>query len=252
MRRALMAGARAVLPADGVEATLVPATRSVLAGLTCLPAGEARAALPPVLTTREKQIVGMVVLGLSNAEIAAKLVVAETTVKSHLQGVFAKLGVRGRNEATAAILDPDRGYGTGILGSPPATSEGRRRPRGGAGRAARRHGRAPRGDAAAHRRAGRRRRRAPARAPARPRRADPARGAAARRARARALSAGLEERLRSAERQLEARGHVFLAASSVVLGQLEGAGVPALGSRARGSPSASTTARRCAPTTTST
>ena len=115
VRRALVAGARAVLPAGGVEATLVPATRSVLAGLTCLPAGEARSALPPVLTTREKQIMGMVVLGLSNAEIAAKLVVAETTVKSHLQGVFAKLGVRGRNEATAAILDPDRGYGTGIL-----------------------------------------------------------------------------------------------------------------------------------------
>ena len=43
------------------------------------------------------------------------------------------------------------------------------------------------------------------------------------------LSAALEERLRTAERQLEARGHVFLAASSVVLGQLEGAGVPALG-----------------------
>jgi DNA-binding NarL/FixJ family response regulator len=69
----------------------------------------------PKLSTREKQILGMVVLGFSNGEIASKLSLAESTVKSHLSSSFSKLGVRSRNEATAMILDPDGGLGTGIL-----------------------------------------------------------------------------------------------------------------------------------------
>jgi hypothetical protein len=36
-------------------------------------------------------------------------------VKSHLSSAFSKLGVRSRNEATALILDPENGLGTGIL-----------------------------------------------------------------------------------------------------------------------------------------
>ena len=69
----------------------------------------------PVLSRREKQILGLVVMGLSNGEIARKLVVSETTVKSHLRSCFAKLGVKSRNEATALILDPEQRLGTGIL-----------------------------------------------------------------------------------------------------------------------------------------
>ena len=62
-----------------------------------------------------KQILGMVVLGFSNAEIAAKLYVSESTVKSHLSSAFATIGVRTRKQAAALILDPGSGFGTGIL-----------------------------------------------------------------------------------------------------------------------------------------
>jgi DNA-binding CsgD family transcriptional regulator len=57
----------------------------------------------------------MVVLGLTNAEIAQKLFVTEASVKAHLTSAFAKLGVRSREAAAALILDPDAGYGPGIL-----------------------------------------------------------------------------------------------------------------------------------------
>jgi hypothetical protein len=58
----------------------------------------------------------MVVLGLRNGEIARRLCLAESTVKTHLSVAFRKLGVRSRKEATTAILDPDSGFGYGILG----------------------------------------------------------------------------------------------------------------------------------------
>ena len=52
---------------------------------------------------------------LTETYIAAKLYVADSTVKSHLTSAFSKLGVRSRNEATAMILDLDSGLGAGIL-----------------------------------------------------------------------------------------------------------------------------------------
>jgi DNA-binding NarL/FixJ family response regulator len=66
------------------------------------------------LTSREKQILTLVVAGLTNSQIASELFLAESTVKSHLSSAFAKLGVSSRSEAVAVILDPERGPGLGI------------------------------------------------------------------------------------------------------------------------------------------
>jgi DNA-binding NarL/FixJ family response regulator len=57
----------------------------------------------------------MLVRGFTNAEIAARLYLAESTVKSHLSSAYTKLGVRSRRDAATMILDPGQGLGPGIL-----------------------------------------------------------------------------------------------------------------------------------------
>ena len=115
MRLALAAGADGFVLDDELEACLPAAVRGVCSGQLSVPRGARDIVARPTLSAREKQILGMVVLGFSNGEIAAKLSLAESTVKSHLTSAFSKLGVRSRNEATAMILDLDSGLGTGIL-----------------------------------------------------------------------------------------------------------------------------------------
>jgi hypothetical protein len=59
----------------------------------------------------------MVVLDFSNAEIAEKLVVIESNVKSHPTSAFSQLGVNSRNAAAELILDHESGLGSGFCGS---------------------------------------------------------------------------------------------------------------------------------------
>jgi DNA-binding CsgD family transcriptional regulator len=55
------------------------------------------------LTTREREVLGLVAQGRKNAEIAAALWVTESTVRKHLEHVFEKLGARNRTEAAALL-----------------------------------------------------------------------------------------------------------------------------------------------------
>ena len=55
------------------------------------------------LTPRELQVVGLFDEGLADKEIALQLGIDFRTVKSHARSIYAKLGVRGRGEAAAAV-----------------------------------------------------------------------------------------------------------------------------------------------------
>lgn len=116
VRAALSAGAAGVVLEQDMGQALVPCLQAVQAGQACVPRENWRQIEPPALSTREKQILGLVVMGYMNSEIAERLFLAESTVKSHLSSAFGKLGVRSRNEAVSLIVDPERGLGMGILG----------------------------------------------------------------------------------------------------------------------------------------
>jgi DNA-binding NarL/FixJ family response regulator len=115
---AIRAGASGFLLKDVKPEELADAIRVVAAGNALLGAsvttrllerfGNAPPATAPSLeelTEREREILRLVAEGLSNAEIAERLVVSETTVKSHVSSVLRKLGVRDRVQAVIAAYD---------------------------------------------------------------------------------------------------------------------------------------------------
>lgn len=82
------------------DALISPAvTRTVIEELGRRPARAELAARLDELTPREREVLGLLARGMSNAEIAAELVVGEGTVKTHVAHVLAKLGVRDRVQA---------------------------------------------------------------------------------------------------------------------------------------------------------
>lgn len=115
---ALRAGARGYLTKDAGareirqaleqvtrgQAVLDPAVQQhVIDAISDSPAGARDPApqLPDALTQREAEVLALIAQGLSNAEIAQRLVLGETTVKSHINHLFAKTGVRDRAQAVA-------------------------------------------------------------------------------------------------------------------------------------------------------
>jgi DNA-binding NarL/FixJ family response regulator len=115
VRAVLGAGAAGVVLEREMAGALGPCLHAVRVGQICVPRQQWRQIAPPALSSREKQILGMVAMGYMNGQIAERLFLSESTVKSHLSSAFGKLGVRSRNEAVNLILDSDRGLGMGIL-----------------------------------------------------------------------------------------------------------------------------------------
>jgi DNA-binding NarL/FixJ family response regulator len=135
IREAMAAGAVGYLVHGSFDAAdLATTVRSVARGASVL-SGEAlsalrpqEAALPPVgtpgqpgpagpaghaghgLSERQHEIMDLVSGGLTNREIAARLYLAEKTVKNHVNHIFAALGVRSRGEAIALWLGSRPAY----------------------------------------------------------------------------------------------------------------------------------------------
>ncbi|MDO8147951.1 response regulator transcription factor [Isoptericola sp. b515] len=106
----LLAAVRTVHHGDAVIAP--SSTRRLLEHLvTALPASSAPAqhAALAALTDREREVLVLMARGRSNTEIAADLFVAETTVKTHVGRVLAKLGARDRVQAVVTA------YETGLV-----------------------------------------------------------------------------------------------------------------------------------------
>ena len=112
---ALRAGALGYLTKDAGAAEIQQALHRVAGGQAALdpavqlhlveaiadghPPGPTPATLPDGLTPREAEVLTLIAAGLSNTEIAERLVVSEATVKSHVNHMLAKIGARDRAQA---------------------------------------------------------------------------------------------------------------------------------------------------------
>jgi DNA-binding NarL/FixJ family response regulator len=104
---AIAHGARGVLLLSAAPQRIHSALRAIMDGLfviddeleTIVPQARGRVELIEPLTPREQQVAQLLVRGLTNKEIAARLEISEHTVKFHLNGLLRKLGVSTRTEA---------------------------------------------------------------------------------------------------------------------------------------------------------
>ncbi|MEU0332512.1 response regulator transcription factor [Streptomyces sp. NPDC006193] len=105
--RELLDAVRTVARGEGIVAPAV--TRRLIAAFAAAPARAAQAdpAVLGDLTPREREVLAGIGQGLSNAEIAARLDMAEGTVKTHVSRLLAKLGLRSRVQA--AVLARELG-----------------------------------------------------------------------------------------------------------------------------------------------
>ncbi len=108
VRRTLDAGADALVFESELELTLPATIRAVASGQSVVPRKLRAGVERPNLSHREHQVLTLVRQGLTNAEIAEHLYLAESTIKSHLASVFTKFGVHSRKEAVAAFVDLER------------------------------------------------------------------------------------------------------------------------------------------------
>jgi DNA-binding NarL/FixJ family response regulator len=117
---ALRAGASGFLLKDAPEEQLVSAIRVIATGGSLFAPSVTRrlieeftrrdgGAVPPpeidTLTAREVDVLRLVARGLTNAEIAAELVVSEHTVKTHVAHILQKLGLRDRTQAVVVAYE---------------------------------------------------------------------------------------------------------------------------------------------------
>lgn len=113
VKSALEAGAIGYLLKDVSAEDLVSAIRAAHAGRATLSPEAAQvlvhaASQPPApgydLTERERAVLALMVEGLNNTQIAGRLVVSPSTIKSHVSSILSKLGATSRTEAVALAL----------------------------------------------------------------------------------------------------------------------------------------------------
>ncbi|MBK7319475.1 MAG: response regulator transcription factor [Anaerolineales bacterium] len=113
IKNALEAGAIGYLLKDVTADDLVRAIRAAQRGRVTLSPEAAQilvetANLPPVpggdLTEREREVLVLMIEGLNNTQIAGRLTVSPSTVKSHVSNILSKLGVASRTEAVTLAL----------------------------------------------------------------------------------------------------------------------------------------------------
>ena len=113
VQSALQAGAIGYLLKDVTADDLAQAIRAAHAGRSTLSPEAAQALVraasqPPApgldLTERERAVLALMVEGLNNTQIAARLTVSPSTVKSHVSSILSKLGVASRTEAVTLAL----------------------------------------------------------------------------------------------------------------------------------------------------